>query len=92
MMYCMYPHLTMPEDTVEWLAKVNLNPGGRLVIAFPEGKNSINAIHHHNDGSVHSTSLLDASTLKFHFETKGLNVDYTEDNDDYYIIRIVKTA
>lgn len=91
-MYCMYPHLTQPEDTVEWLSKVNLNPGGSLVVAFPEGKDAINTIHHHNDGTVHSVKLADADFMKSIFEARGLNVDYTEDNDDYYILRITKTA
>lgn len=87
-MYCMYPHLLSPEETVEWLAKVNLKPGGTLTIAFPESKESINNIHHHKDGTVHSNHLMDGGRMKFLFATRGLNVDYVEDTDDFYIIRI----
>lgn len=90
MMYCMYPHLDSPEETVEWLVKVNLKPGGNLVIAFPESKENINGIHHHNDGSVHSEHLLAAYLLKANLAMRGLDVDYMEDNDYFYIIRITK--
>lgn len=89
-MYCMYPHLSYPEDTVEWLAKVNLNPEGTMIIAFPESKESINAIHHHNDGSVHSVHLIDGAIFKAQLESRGLTVYHIEDSEDYYIVGIVK--
>ena len=90
MLYCMYPHLDRPFDTLEWLVKLNLNPGGRLVIAFPESKESINGIHRHNDGSVHSDHLIDGKVFASQLESLGLTVDYLEDNGEYYIVRIVK--
>ncbi len=89
-MYCMYPHLENPIDTLKWLYKVNLKSNGRIVIAFPESKKSINGIHTHNDGSVHSNHLQDIGEFKNILESIGLPVDYTEDNDDYYILRIRK--
>lgn len=89
-MYCMYPHLENPIETLKWLFKVNLRPNGRILIAFPESKKSINGIHTHNDGSVHSTHLQDIDELKNLLESIGLPVDYTEDNDNYYILRIRK--
>lgn len=88
--YCMYPHLERPFDTLGWLYKVNLKPGGRIVIAFPEGKERINGIHHHNDGSVHSMRLEGGVNLAARLTAYGLPVDYIEDNADYYIIRMAK--
>lgn len=90
MMYCMYPHLVTPYDTLEWLVKLNLNPGGKIVIAFPESKKGINGIHHHNDGSVHTNHLIDASLFQTELAVRNLRVDYMEDNENYYIVRITK--
>lgn len=88
MMYCMFPHLERPLETLDWLVKVNLKPGGHLVIAFPEAKEAINGIHTHKDGSVHSDSLPDSETFCRQLQILGLNVDFSEDSADYYILRI----
>lgn len=88
--YCMYPHLERPFETLEWLYKVNLKPGGHIVIAFPEAKERINGIHCHNDGSVHSMKLEGGDDLAAKLTAYGLPVDYVEDNADYYIIRIAR--
>lgn len=89
-MYCMYPHLEHPIETLQWLSKVNLADGGHIVIAFPERKESINGIHRHNDGSVHSDKLQDGEQFGRTLADYGIRADYIEDNDDYYIIRIAK--
>ena len=87
-LYCMYPHLNSPLETLQWLAKANLKPGGHITIAFPQSKLAINSIHRHNDGSVHSDKLTCATILAAQIKAMGLNPDYIEDSDDYYIIRI----
>ncbi len=91
-MYCMYPHLERPFETLEWLYKVNLKPGGHIVIAFPSPKESINGFNHHNDGSVHSMRLKDGNDFARELGDYGLNVDFVEDDDKCYIIRITKPA
>lgn len=88
--YGMYPHLERPFETLEWLYKVNLKPGGHIVIAFAEAKERINGIHHHNDGSVHSMKLEAGEAHAAKLTAYGLPVDYVEDDDDYYIIRIAR--
>ena len=91
-LYCMYPHLERPLETLRWLVKINLNPGGRLVIAFPESRNAINGIHRHNDGSVHSDKLVEGKEFAEWLEAGGLNVLKYVDSDDYYITIITKNA
>ena len=45
LLYCVYPHLADPDSTLRRLAANNLRPGGSLIIAFPAGAETINAIH-----------------------------------------------
>lgn len=87
-MYCMYPHLEQPYDTLKWLYSVSLKPGGRIIIAFPESKDSINSLHRHNDGSVHSDKLLPGDRFAEILRDSGLDAECIEDSDNYYIIRI----
>lgn len=91
-MYCMYPHLENPYDTLKWLYNVSLKPGGCMIIAFPESKDSINSLHRHNDGSVHSDKLMDGERFAGILREMGLNADYVEDTPDYYIIRLTRPA
>lgn len=46
MLYSVYPHLHAPADTIKWLFKMNMKPGGKIVIAFPSDEKFINNIHH----------------------------------------------
>lgn len=45
LLYCVYPHLHTPEESLKWLRKVNLKHGGRIIIAFPTDEEFINSIH-----------------------------------------------
>ncbi|MDE6322030.1 MAG: class I SAM-dependent methyltransferase [Muribaculaceae bacterium] len=90
MMYCMYPHLERPYETLEWLYKINLKPGGHIVIAFPEPKEAINGLHRHNDGSVHSMKLKKGEDFARELNDMGINVDLVVDDDQCYVIRIAK--
>lgn len=45
MMYCVYPHLHKPYDTLRRLVDDNLKPGGRILIGFPSDNTFINHIH-----------------------------------------------
>ncbi len=90
MMYCMFPHLERPYETLEWLYKLNLKPGGHIVIAFPEPKEAINGLHHHNDGSVHSMKLKSGEEFARDLNDCGLNVDHVLDDAEMYVIRITK--
>ncbi len=86
-MYCMFPHLEDGIETVKWLVSVNLKQKGTLVIAHPESRHAINEVHHRHspDGTeeLHSiTELVDR------LKEQGLNVDYQEDSNEYYIVRV----
>jgi len=90
MMYCMFPHLNNPVETLQWLVKVNLRPGGTLTIAHPQSRHQINGIHRHNDGSVHSDHLTPYEEFCQTLAAGGLTVDFARDDSDYYIIRLRK--
>lgn len=87
MMYSMFPHLQNPMDTLFWLVNVNLRPGGTLVIAHSESRHAINHIHdrHSPDGTE---NLEDINYFVSLIREHGMNVDYSEDSDKYYIVRI----
>ncbi len=85
MMYCMFPHLNNPVDTLRWLVKVNLRPGGTLTIAHPQSRHQINGIHRHNDSSVHSDHLTPCEEFCQTLAVAGLTVDFARDDSDYYI-------
>ena len=87
MMYCMFPHLQEPMDTLRWLVGVNLKPGGTLVIAHAQSRHAINHIHdRHSPDGTDDLVVIDyfVSLIREH----GLTVDYAEDSDEYYIVRI----
>lgn len=87
MMYCMFPHLQEPMDTLHWLVNVNLRPGGTLVIAHAQSRHAINHIHHRHspDGT---DNLVEIEYFVSLIREHGMNVDYSEDSDEYYIVRI----
>ena len=91
LLYSMYPHLRRPINTIEWLYKMNLKPGGTITIAHSQSKEEINGLHNHN-GPVHSNHLVEAEVLRRAYMKRGLNVDLTEDNDTCYIIRLRKPS
>lgn len=69
-LYCVYPHLHTPEDTLKWLLKVNLKEGGKLFIAFPCEAEKINSIH--KERHSESDKLPSAQELTRRFEEWGL--------------------
>lgn len=87
MMYCMFPHLQEPMDTLRRLVNVNLRPGGTLVIAHAQSRHAINHIHHRHspDGT---DNLVEIEYFVSLIEEYGMKVDYSEDSDEYYIVRI----
>lgn len=61
MMYCVYPHLHEPAETLRKLVERNLKPGGRIIIGFPSDESFIN--HIHGDRKVESDLLPTAEVL-----------------------------
>ena len=74
-LYCVYPHLHTPVDTLKWLRGVNLADSGTITVAFPSDEKFINSIHRHK----HSESDILPPA------------DVAESTHDNYIINIAKT-
>lgn len=88
MLYCVYPHLHTPVETLKWLEKVNLKEGGIITIAFPCGPDFINNIHRerHSESDI----LPSASQLADYLREHGLNACVASSSDSSYVINIKK--
>lgn len=86
MLYCVYPHLHSPFDTLEWLLKMNMVEGGRIVIAFPSDEKFINNIHH--DRGSESDHLLPAPKLAEKIRSHGMNVEVLAYDEEEYILQV----
>ena len=84
MLYCVYPHLKTPHDTLKWLRKVNLKPGGKIVIAFPNDENFVN--HIHGDVEAHSHLLPPARVLADELALVGFNIEYAYSDPERYVV------
>ncbi len=84
MLYCVYIHLKTPHDTIKWLKKVNLKPGGKIVIAFPNDENFVNHIH---DGvEAHSHLLPSARVLADELALVGFDIAYAYSDPGRYVV------
>lgn len=88
LLYCVFPHLIKPFDTLKRLT-LHLNPGGCIVIGHPESRDDINGIPTHRD--VYSNPLIAAEKMCSALRKAALTCDYSEDNEQYYILRIIKS-
>ena len=86
MMYCVYPHLHTPFETIEWIFKMNMADNGRIVIAFPSDEKFINNIHHERGSD--SDHLLPAPKLAEKICSRGMNAEVLAYNDEEYIIQL----
>ena len=87
-LYCVFPHLHTPIETLKWLRAVNLNPGGSIIIAFPTGPEFINNIHRerHSDSDILPTAHQLAGRLVAH----GLEATVANADDHSYVVIINK--
>lgn len=88
LLYCVYPHLHEPIETLKWLVKVNLKDGGVLSIAFPTGPEFINSIHkeRHSESDI----LPSASKLAQILNEGGLKAKVLLSNKDSYLVNVYK--
>lgn len=84
MLYSVYPHLHRPAETIELLFRVNLKPGGRIVIAFPSDEKFINAIHHERKSE--SDHLPAAPLLAERIRSWGFRAEVLAASPDEYIV------
>lgn len=87
-LYCVYPHLHTPVDTLKWLGKVNLNEGGKISIAFPCSEKFINNIH--KEKHSESDMLPAASKLAAFLCSNGLKAEVISATETSYVINIKK--
>lgn len=87
-LYCVYPHLHTPVETLKWLIKVNLKDGGDITIAFPCGPDYINNIH--KEKHSESDILPSATGLAKYLKDNGLNATVLADSDQTYVVKITK--
>ncbi|MDE7441032.1 MAG: class I SAM-dependent methyltransferase [Muribaculaceae bacterium] len=90
LLYSVYPHLHAPAQTMEWLFKMNLKPGGCIVIAFPSDEKFINNIHHERKSE--SDHLLPAHSLAEMIKGWGFSAEVVAATEDEYIIIIKQLA
>ena len=85
-LYCVYPHLHSPIDTLKWLQKVNLKKNGVITVAFPCGPEFINNIH--KERKSESDLLPSADELSKFFTDNNLQAHVIANSKDKYIINI----
>ena len=85
-LYCVYPHLHVPIDTLKWLRSVNLKPGGKIYIAFPSSADFINNIH--KEKHSESDLLPSATELSRRLSEEGLNTAVLADSDEAYVVEV----
>lgn len=83
-LYCVYPHLHAPAETMEWLFRMNLKPDGIIVIAFPSDEKFINSIHH--ERKAEHDHLPPAHVLADMINHWGFNGEVISATEDEYII------
>ncbi len=84
MLYCVYPHLHAPADTITWLFKMNMKPNGIIVIAFPSDEKFINNIHH--EKKAEHDHLPPADVLAEMIGEWGYQTEVVAANSDEYIV------
>ncbi len=87
-LYCVYPHLHTPGDTIKWLRAVNLADGGTITVAFPTDERFINNVHRerHSD----SDFLPPAAALAEIMRDNGLDATAVVTDSTGYVINISK--
>lgn len=87
-LYCVYPHLHTPVDTLKWLINVNLKEDGIISIAFPCSEEFINNIHREKHSE--SDMLPSAATLASFFQANGLKAEVASATPASYVVNIRK--
>lgn len=87
-LYCVYPHLHFPIETLKWLSKVNLKRDGIISIAFPCGPEFINNIHRERHSE--SDQLPSAPELAKILQENGFNAQVAAADEDAFVVNILK--
>lgn len=87
-LYCVYPHLHTPIDTLKWLLTVNLKDKGEIYVAFPCDPEFINNIHKEKHSK--SERLPSATKLAIFLNEKGIKAEVIKEDKEAYLVKIFK--
>lgn len=85
-LYCVYPHLQRPIETLRRLRDCSLRPGGTITLAFPNDESFVNHIHAEKESDAHN--LPSAPALALRLFDEGFCAKVLEYSEDAYIISI----
>ena len=85
LLYCVYPHLHTPIDTLKWLRRVNLKKDGAIYIAFPSDESFINNIH--KEKHSESDMLPSAENLASRLRQQGVEAEVVAYSPSMYIVK-----
>ncbi len=86
MLYCVYPHLHKPTETLKRLIKENLAPDGSIYIAFPSDEHFINSIH--AEKKADHDHLPSPAHLARRLSTFGISATVIGTRPDVYLLRL----
>lgn len=86
LLYCVFPHLHFPEQTLKRLALTNLKEKGRIIIAFPTDENFINNIH--KERKAESVLLPSAPRLSSQLRKVGFESSVIRYDERHYLVEI----
>ncbi|MBD5207989.1 MAG: class I SAM-dependent methyltransferase [Bacteroidales bacterium] len=90
MLFCVYPHLHRPSETLDWLFKMNIAEDGCAVVAFSSDEKFINNIHHERKSE--SDHLPPASILAEQIASWGYNTKVLAETSNEYIVIIRRNS
>lgn len=85
-LYCVYPHLQHPIQTLRGILENNLRQDGEIIIAFPNDEKFVNSIHH--DKGCDADLLPPAPELALRLFEAGFKAKVIEYTQEAYIITI----
>ena len=86
LLYCVFPHMHFPEQTLKRLVLTNLKENGRIVVAFPSDENFINNIH--EERKAESELLPSAPDLSLRLREWGLDSSVIRYDEGHYLVEI----
>lgn len=86
LLYCVFPHMHCPDETLKRLALINLKEKGRIIIAFPTDENFINNIH--KEKKAESELLPSAPNLSLKLREWGFESSVIRYDEGHYLVVI----
>lgn len=87
--YSCFPHFPDPMGAIRVMSRA-LVKGGTFTIAHSSSKEHINYVHNTGGKEICNDYLPELSIMKELFSANDLDVIFTRDDDDYYIVIGIK--